>query len=171
MLTLPDGAAYLDHNLCSAFTTAVAETTTRCGLPLVMGAMSPIFEATSEQVAELSKHDSTPWGQYLNKGIGEYNAKFAVSNAQKIQKYAVVAGDFSERGGELTATLKLKRGPTTEKYKDLIDALYCASTKGQVMPAVYYSRAKIKLQNLKFYVKPQGFTKTPGFYVKPWGFA
>ena len=79
---------------------------------------------TSEQVAELSKHDSTPWGQYLNKGIGEYNAKFAVSNAQKIQKYAVVAGDFSERGGELTATLKLKRGPTTEKYKDLIDALY-----------------------------------------------
>ena len=79
---------------------------------------------TSEQVAELARHDTSPWGQYLNKGIGEYNAKFAVSNAQKIQKYAVVPGDFSEKGGELTATLKLKRGPTTEKYKHLIDAMY-----------------------------------------------
>ena len=41
-----------------------------------------------------------------------------------VQKLAVVEGDFSEKGGELTATLKLKRKPTEEKYLKIIDALY-----------------------------------------------
>ena len=79
---------------------------------------------TSEQVVEECKSPGSVWSQYLSEGIKAYNAQFAVSNAQKIQKYTVVAGDFSERGGELTATLKLKRGPTTEKYLKVIDAMY-----------------------------------------------
>ena len=54
----------------------------------------------------------------------ELNAKFSVSNAQKIQKFAVVPGDFTEKGGELTATLKLKRGPAAAKYADVIEAMY-----------------------------------------------
>ena len=39
-------------------------------------------------------------------------------------RYAVIPGDFSERGGELTATLKLKRSVTMEKYAKVIDSLY-----------------------------------------------
>ena len=42
----------------------------------------------------------------------------------QVQKFKVVPGDFSERGGELTATLKLKRKPTEEKYKGIIDSMY-----------------------------------------------
>jgi long-chain-fatty-acid--CoA ligase ACSBG len=79
---------------------------------------------TSEQVVAQCAQKSSTWYAYLEGGVKEYNSRFAVSNAQKIQKFAVVAGDFSERGGELTATLKLKRGPTTEKHKAVIDAMY-----------------------------------------------
>ena len=71
-----------------------------------------------------SKTKGSTWQAYLQKGLDELNNKYSVSNAQKIQKFAVVPGDFSEKGGELTATLKLKRGPTTEKYKALIDEMY-----------------------------------------------
>jgi len=80
---------------------------------------------TSDQVAAAVKDQSSAWAKYLSAGFAEVNSKrFAVSNAQKVQKYAVVPLDFSERGGELTATLKLKRKPTEEKYKDVIDAMY-----------------------------------------------
>jgi long-subunit acyl-CoA synthetase (AMP-forming) len=43
---------------------------------------------------------------------------------QVIQKFAILPLDFSERGGELTPTLKLKRGPTAENHAAIIDALY-----------------------------------------------
>ena len=42
----------------------------------------------------------------------------------QVQKFAVIPGDFSEKGGELTATLKLKRKPTEEKYASYIEAMY-----------------------------------------------
>jgi len=81
---------------------------------------------TSEQVAAAVNSDpSSIWAKYLNGGFEEVNSKrFAVSNAQKVQKFKVVPGDFSEKGGELTATLKLKRKPTEEKYKGVIDSMY-----------------------------------------------
>ena len=76
-------------------------------------------------MAEAVKDPSSAWAKYLAEGLAAVNSnKFAVSNAQKVQKFAVVPGDFSEKGGELTATLKLKRKPTEEKYKDVIDAMY-----------------------------------------------
>lgn len=78
---------------------------------------------TSEQAAAECKDKGSAWYKYLMSGLEETNG-FAVSNAQKLQKFALVPGDFSERGGELTATLKLKRGPTTDKYIKVIDALY-----------------------------------------------
>ena len=78
---------------------------------------------TSEQVVAASRDKSSVWAKYLAAGLQALN-KAAVSNAQKVQKFAVVAGDFSEKGGELTATLKLKRRPTEEKYTATIDAMY-----------------------------------------------
>jgi len=64
------------------------------------------------------------WQTYLQRGIDTYNKSFAVSNAQRIQKFGVIAGDFSERGGELTATLKLKRSVAAEIHAEAIGKLY-----------------------------------------------
>ena len=88
------------------------------------GAYSLHPASPDEQVVAESKVKGTTWNTYFQKGLDELNANFSVSNAQKIQKFAVVPGDFTEKGGELTATLKLKRGPAVAKYADVIEAMY-----------------------------------------------
>jgi long-chain acyl-CoA synthetase len=42
----------------------------------------------------------------------------------KIKKFTVLAADFSQEGGELTPTLKIKRKVVTEKYRQALDELY-----------------------------------------------
>lgn len=63
------------------------------------------------------------WITYINTGIQEANKK-ATSHAQFIQNWRWLPEDFSERTGELTPTLKLKRKVVLEKYAVLIDAIY-----------------------------------------------
>ena len=53
----------------------------------------------------------------------EANTK-TTSAAQKVQKYAFMPKDFSEKDGDLTPTLKLKRSVVNKKYADLIETLY-----------------------------------------------
>jgi len=80
--------------------------------------------ATDADVIAEAKDKASAWSKYLAAGVEEYNKKHTVSNAQKIQKFAVLPGDFTEKGGELTATLKLKRAKAAEKWAKEIDALY-----------------------------------------------
>jgi long-chain-fatty-acid--CoA ligase ACSBG len=63
------------------------------------------------------------WQAYFDAGIKAANEK-ATSRAQKIGKYALLPTDFTEKGGELTPTLKLKRSVAAEKYSDVIEAMY-----------------------------------------------
>lgn len=63
------------------------------------------------------------WFDYVNEGIKKAN-KMTTSNAQVIQKWRWLPEDFSEKGGDLTPTLKLKRKVATEKLADLIEAIY-----------------------------------------------
>lgn len=63
------------------------------------------------------------WIEYINKGIKAANSKTA-SNAQTLQKWRWLPEDFSEKAGDLTPTLKLKRNVVTVKYADLIDSIY-----------------------------------------------
>lgn len=60
---------------------------------------------------------------YLQKMVDENN-KNSPSRAQTIKKFRVLDTDFSFEGGELTPTLKLRRGPTLDKYADVIDSMY-----------------------------------------------
>ncbi|XP_040171444.1 very long-chain-fatty-acid--CoA ligase bubblegum [Anopheles arabiensis] len=59
----------------------------------------------------------------LQEGIDRANQK-AISNAQKIQKFALLKSDFSVPGGELGPTLKIKRNVVAEKNKDIIEKFY-----------------------------------------------
>jgi long-chain acyl-CoA synthetase len=42
----------------------------------------------------------------------------------KIKKFAVLPADFTQEGGELTPTLKVKRKVVVEKYREALEALY-----------------------------------------------
>jgi hypothetical protein len=95
------------------------------GLALCSGDASRVSSATTDAAAIAeSKNKGSAWQAYLQGGLDILNKQHAVSNAQKIQKFEVVPGDFSEKGGELTATLKLKRSVAAEKYAAVIEALY-----------------------------------------------
>lgn len=63
------------------------------------------------------------WKKYFDEGMKEANAK-ATSNAQKIQKWTLLPCEFSEKGGELTPTLKLKRKVSAEKHTKEVEAMY-----------------------------------------------
>ncbi|WP_132991581.1 AMP-dependent synthetase/ligase [Gordonia zhaorongruii] len=51
-------------------------------------------------------------------------ANRTVSHAEGIKKFAILPDDFTEEGGEMTPTLKVKRNVVAEKYADRIEALY-----------------------------------------------
>ncbi|MYQ33485.1 long-chain fatty acid--CoA ligase, partial [Streptomyces sp. SID4956] len=51
-------------------------------------------------------------------------ANQAVSRAESIRKFVVVAGEFSEENGLLTPSLKVKRKAAQEAYAEEIAALY-----------------------------------------------
>mmetsp|Transcript_28316 Transcript_28316/g.65628 ORF Transcript_28316/g.65628 Transcript_28316/m.65628 type:complete len:496 (+) Transcript_28316:387-1874(+) len=63
------------------------------------------------------------WEKYFNDGMAKANDA-ATSRAQKVAKWALLPTDFTEKGGELTPTLKLKRSEAQKKYKDTIEGLY-----------------------------------------------
>ena len=42
----------------------------------------------------------------------------------KIKKFAILASDFTQEGGELTPTLKVKRKVVTDKYRQTLEELY-----------------------------------------------
>eukprot|EP00164_Ancoracysta_twista_P000264 GFYU01000373.1.p1 GENE.GFYU01000373.1~~GFYU01000373.1.p1 ORF type:complete len:733 (-),score=291.21 GFYU01000373.1:191-2323(-) len=84
-----------------------------------------IGEATSVGTATTvseAKQDKS-WETYITNGIAAYN-KTAVSNAAKVQKFRILDTDFSVNGGELTATMKLRREIVSQKYASVIDGLY-----------------------------------------------
>jgi len=69
---------------------------------------------------------SAKWRAYIQTQVDVYNKK-AVSNAQTVKKFTVLACDLSVPGGELGPTLKLKRNVVNEKFAKEIDALYAGA--------------------------------------------
>tara|TARA_B100000676_G_C17624789_1_gene603529 strand:- start:271 stop:654 length:384 start_codon:yes stop_codon:yes gene_type:complete len=79
----------------------------------------------SMNVDEVSKEESVK--QMIQGAIDSYN-RFAVSNAQRVQKFIILSTDFSVPGGELTETQKLRRRIVLEKYSEQIESMYSETT-------------------------------------------
>ena len=60
--------------------------------------------------------------QLIAEHVEEQNGKLA--SYETVKKFAIVDGDFTVDGGELTPTLKIRRNFAVEKHRDLIDSLY-----------------------------------------------
>ena len=63
------------------------------------------------------------WKKYFDEGMATANKK-AISRAQRVSKWVLLDTDFTEPGGELTPTMKLKRSVAVEKYKSEIEGIY-----------------------------------------------
>ncbi|XP_041852220.1 long-chain-fatty-acid--CoA ligase ACSBG1 isoform X2 [Melanotaenia boesemani] len=59
----------------------------------------------------------------IQEGIDRVNS-VAISNAQRIQKWAILGKDFSVSGGELGPTMKLRRPVVLKMYHEIIESLY-----------------------------------------------
>jgi len=58
----------------------------------------------------------------IDEAVKQANGK--VSHAEAIKKFRILPVDFTEEGGEITPTLKLKRNVVLDTYADEIEALY-----------------------------------------------
>jgi long-chain-fatty-acid--CoA ligase ACSBG len=85
------------------------------------------FESVGQSYTKLSEILNTENLPKVNKTIQECinraNEK-SISNAQKVQKFALLPHDFTIATNELTPTMKLKRNVVLKKYQDLIDHMY-----------------------------------------------
>jgi len=66
------------------------------------------------------------WKAYINDGFTNYNndKDACVSNAQKIQYWRILDGDFSVPKDEMTSTLKLKRAVIHKNYEKVVESMY-----------------------------------------------
>jgi len=67
----------------------------------------------------------------IQKAIDDTNSDghFVVSNAAKIQKWTLLPYDLSIKGGELTPTLKTKRGVVMKNFETAVEAMYSSKEK------------------------------------------
>jgi long-chain acyl-CoA synthetase len=60
--------------------------------------------------------------ELIESEVERVNAGYA--NVEQVKKFAILEHDFSQAGGELTPTLKVKRNIVEEKYAEILDSLY-----------------------------------------------
>merc|ERR1712241_1330461 len=74
------------------------------------------------------------WIETLTKAISDTNknGKLVPNNAFKIQKFCILPTNFSEEGGQLTPTKKLKRKNVEMQYAKMIEKMY--TTDGVYIP-------------------------------------
>ena len=58
----------------------------------------------------------------IQKAVDEANK--AVSNAEAIKKFTILPVDWTEEGGQLTPSMKLKRNVVMKEFSSEVDALY-----------------------------------------------
>jgi long-chain acyl-CoA synthetase len=71
-------------------------------------------------IAELAEHPKVV--EMIQAEVDKANARYA--QVEQVKKVAILPHDLSQETGELTPTLKVKRNVVSEKFADVIDALY-----------------------------------------------
>ena len=61
------------------------------------------------------------------------DANRVVSRAESIRRFAILDQDFTEAGGQLTPTLKLRRNVVVAEFADEIEGLYSPTAPGTRM--------------------------------------
>ncbi|XP_066996570.2 very long-chain-fatty-acid--CoA ligase bubblegum isoform X2 [Anabrus simplex] len=112
----------------SILLTLKTEMNTETGEPL--DELSPMVKAwcnsvgsSAEKVSDIINGPDVKVMTAIQNGIDRLNTK-AISNAQKVQKFALLPKDFSITTGELGPTMKVKRNVVAEKYADIINRFY-----------------------------------------------
>ena len=87
-----------------------------------------------EEAERIAKQEGIPYGKpadllddakfiaIVQKHVDERNTHLA--KYEGIKQWRIVKSEFSQDGGELTPSLKVKRKVVQQKYKDLIDQMY-----------------------------------------------
>jgi long-chain acyl-CoA synthetase len=73
-----------------------------------------------QTMAELAAHPEIR--RHVDEIIAERNRDLA--SYESIKKFEILPEDFTQEGGELTPTLKIRRKVVTQKYKHLLDGMY-----------------------------------------------
>jgi long-chain acyl-CoA synthetase len=63
----------------------------------------------------------------VQKAVDDANTQ--VSRAEQIREFRILPVDFTEEGGEMTPSLKVKRAVVAKKYADVIEGIYSRSAK------------------------------------------
>ena len=66
--------------------------------------------------------DNTKFLKIIDAHVAEKNKQLA--RYETIKKYRIIRNEFSQEGGELTPSLKMKRNVIYDKYTDQIDTMY-----------------------------------------------
>jgi long-chain acyl-CoA synthetase len=74
----------------------------------------------SASVADLA--DDTDLLAEIGQAVADANK--AVSNAEAVKRFRVVASDWTEEGGQLTPSMKLRRQVVMDQYAADVEALY-----------------------------------------------
>lgn len=83
-----------------------------------------IGEQIGSKATTMSEAAEDPlWQKYITDGMNAVNAR-TTSNAQTVKKWKMLPVDLSEKAGDLTPTLKVKRNVVLEKYDDLAASMY-----------------------------------------------
>lgn len=88
--------------------------------PEALTELAHSFGLPSDRTEELALHPRI--GERVSRIVESVNRELA--RFEQIKKFRILPGDFSEAGGELTPTLKLRRKFIAEKYAREIAALY-----------------------------------------------
>lgn len=97
---------------------------------LIVPSFAALEEWAKENNIAFSSHEDLVKNpdviKFYEKRIADQSRELA--NYEKIKRFTLMPKEFTQDGGELTPTLKIKRKVVGEKFKDIIDAMYAGDS-------------------------------------------